>query len=76
MPDPETFEPKPLTRLTRLVPGAEERFAARWGQGRVAYDQAWAAWQQAERQRQDQLATAKREHEVATGCGPQAASPH
>ena len=43
MPDPETFKPKPLTRLTRLVPGAEERFAARWEQGRVAYDQAWVA---------------------------------
>jgi len=40
MPNPETFKPKPLTRLTRLVPGAEERFAARWEQGRVAYDQA------------------------------------
>jgi hypothetical protein len=42
MPDPETFKPKPLTRLTRLMPGAEERFAARWEQGRVAYDRAWA----------------------------------
>jgi len=66
MPDPESFKPKPLTRLTRLVPGAEERFAARWEQGRVAYDQAWADWQQAEQQRQAQLARAKEEHEAAT----------
>jgi hypothetical protein len=25
-PDPETFKPKPLNRLTKMVPGAEERF--------------------------------------------------
>jgi restriction system protein len=66
MPDPETFKPKPLTRLTRMVPGAEERFAAKWEQGRVAYDRAWAAWQQAEHHRQAQLANAQQEHEAAT----------
>jgi restriction system protein len=64
MPDPETFKRKPLTRLTRLMPRAEERFAARWEQGRQAYDQAWANWQQAEQQRQTQLATAQQDHEA------------
>jgi restriction system protein len=65
-PNPETFKPRPLTRLTRLMPGAEERFAARWEQGRVAYDQACANWQWAEQQRQHQFARAKAEHEAAT----------
>ena len=65
-PDPETFKPKPLTRLTRLVPGAEERFLARWEQGRMDYEQAWANWQLGEHQRQAQLAKAQQEHEAAT----------
>jgi hypothetical protein len=63
---PETFKPKPLNRLTKMVPGAEERFLARWEQGRVAYDQAWAQWQREEQQRQEQLAQAEKDHQAAT----------
>jgi restriction system protein len=66
MPDPEAFKPTPLTRLTRLVPGAEERFLAPWEQGRVAYEQAWVNWQHDEHERQAQLAKAQQEHEAAT----------
>jgi restriction system protein len=67
-PDPDSFRPKPLTRLAKLVPGAQERFAARWEQGRVAYEQAGADWQQAEQQRRDQLAKAKQEHAAAAAA--------
>jgi restriction system protein len=67
-PNPHTFTPKPLNRLAKLVPGAEERFAARWEQGRVAYGQASAHWQQAEQQRQERLARAAKEHELATAA--------
>jgi hypothetical protein len=68
MPDPETFKPKPLNRLTQMVPGAEQRFATRWEQGRVAYERASAEWQQAEQQRREQLATAEEEHKAATAA--------
>jgi restriction system protein len=68
MPDPETFKPKPLNRLTKMVPGAEERFLARWEQGRVAYERASAEWQQAEQQRRDQLTAAEEEHQAATAA--------
>jgi hypothetical protein len=67
-PNPESFRPRPLTRLARLVPGAEERFAARWEQGRVAYDRACGDWHRAEQQRQHQLAKAKAEYEAATAA--------
>jgi restriction system protein len=67
-PDPETFKPKPLNRLTKMVPGAEERFVARWEQGRVAYDQAWAQWQREEQQRLEQLARAEKDHQAATAA--------
>jgi restriction system protein len=68
MPDPETFKPKPLNRLTKRIPGAEKQFAARWKQGRIAYERASAEWQQAEQQRREQLATAEAEHQAATAA--------
>ena len=67
-PVPETFKPKPLGRLTKLVPGAEERFLSRWEQGRVAYEQAWAQLQREEQQRQVQLAQAEKDHQAATAA--------
>jgi restriction system protein len=68
MPDPETFKPKPLGVFGRAVPGAQQRFEAKWEQGRAAYEQASGQWQQAEQQRQEQLVAARREHEVATAA--------
>jgi restriction system protein len=38
----------------------------RWEQGRVAYEQAWHRWQQLEQQRQQELARAHEEYELAT----------
>ena len=67
-PAPETFKPKPLSFLTRAVPGAEKRFGAKWEQGRVAYEQAYAQWQQAEQQRHEQLARARAEHQLAAAA--------
>jgi restriction system protein len=67
-PDPEKFKPKPLNFVTKMMPGAEERFATRWEQGRVAYERACAQWQQAEQQRQEQLARAENEHRFATAA--------
>jgi restriction system protein len=67
-PNPETFKPKPLNRLSKLVPGAEGRYLAQWEQGRVAYEQAYAQWQQAERQRQERLAEAEKQHQGATAA--------
>jgi restriction system protein len=67
-PDPETFKPKLPNRLAKGLPGAKERFQRRWEQGRVAFERAQAAWQQAERQRQEELARAKAQHEAATAA--------
>src|SRR6266511_3098715 len=47
-PNARDFKPRPLNFLTKMAPKAEERFQARWEQGRVAYEKACAQWQQAE----------------------------
>ena len=58
-PSPQDFQPKPLNALSRLLPGAKERFQMRWEQGRVLYKQACQQWQQLEQQRQRDLARAQ-----------------
>src|SRR6266508_6533625 len=64
-PNARDFKPRPLNFLTKMAPKAEERFQARWEQGRVAYEKACAQWQQAEEERQERLARAKKEHQFA-----------
>src|SRR6266508_4368825 len=62
------YQPKTakLQFLTKMAPKAEERFQARWEQGRVAYEKACAQWQQAEEERQERLARAKKEQCLTT----------
>jgi restriction system protein len=65
MPTPASFQPQPLTWLQAKVPGAKAKYQAAWKQGERAYDEAVAAWHQAEAQRTSRLQAAQAEHERA-----------
>jgi restriction system protein len=62
-PVPEAFQPAPLAGLARLAPGAKQRFADQWEQGRHAYEQALTQHADAERERERRYREAWNQHQ-------------
>jgi restriction system protein len=62
-PNPDTFRPPELTGLRARLPGAREKYQARWEEGRVAYEAAIAAHKEREAERQRRLAAAQVDHD-------------
>jgi restriction system protein len=54
--------------MARLLPGAEDRYKAKWQQGKAAYEYAVRQWQATEQARQRRLVVAKEEHERNTAA--------
>lgn len=55
-PQPTDFQPAPLTGMKKLVPGAKQRLAEQWEQGRQGYEAALSQHAAAEREREHQHA--------------------
>jgi restriction system protein len=51
--------------LRARLPGAREKYLAKWDEGRVAYEAVVAAYNQREAERQQRLAAAQGEHQRA-----------
>jgi restriction system protein len=66
-PTPEAYRPPEPTGLRARLPGAREKYQAKWEEGRVAYEAAVAAYQEREAERQRGLAAAQADHETAVG---------
>jgi restriction system protein len=64
-PNPDAFRPPQPTGMRARLPGAREKFLAKWEEGRVAYEAAVAGYQQREAERQRRLAAAQAEHQKA-----------
>jgi restriction system protein len=62
-PDPDSYRPPEPTGLRARLPGAQEKYRAKWEQGRVAYEAAVAAHRDREAERQRRLGAARAEHE-------------
>ncbi len=67
-PNPVAFRPPQPTGMRARLPGAREKFLAKWEEGRVAYEAAVAAYQQREAERQRRLAAAQAEHQKAVAA--------
>src|SRR6266511_1596705 len=67
-PNPVAFRPPQPTGMRARLPGAREKFLAKWEEGRVAYEAAGAAYQQREAERQRRLAAAQAEHQKAVAA--------
>jgi restriction system protein len=65
VPDPATFQPPLLGGAQKLVPGAKQRYAARWEDGRRQYDSALHTHQERESKRLRLLGQAQAEHQRA-----------
>jgi restriction system protein len=64
-PDPATFRPPAPSGTQKLVPGARQRYEARFEEGRHKYEAALQAHQQRESERLSRLGLAQAEHERA-----------
>jgi restriction system protein len=64
-PDPDQYRPAEPTGLRARLPGAREKFQARWEEGRAAYEAAVVTHRDREAERQRHLAAARAEHEKA-----------
>jgi restriction system protein len=62
-PDPASFRPPVLTAAQKLVPGAKQRYAARFETGRHQYEAALQAHQRREAERLARLEQARAEHQ-------------
>ena len=62
-PDPASFRPPVPTAAQKLVPGAKQRYAARFEAGRHQYEAALQAHQQREAERLVRLEQARAEHQ-------------
>ena len=64
-PSPDGFRPPEPTGLRARLPGAREKYLARWDEGRVAYEAVVTAYSQREAERQQRLAAAQADHQRA-----------
>jgi restriction system protein len=64
-PDPSGFRPPALSSSQRLIPGAKQRYLARFEAGREQYDAAVQSHQLHETERLSQLERARAEHQRA-----------
>ena len=64
-PSPDGFRPPEPTGLRARLPGAREKYLAKWDEGRVAYEAVVAAYNQREAERQQRLAAAQADHQRA-----------
>jgi restriction system protein len=64
-PDPAAFQPSPLGTAQRLLPGAKQRYTARFEAGRHEYESAVHAHQEREAERLRRLAQAREQYQRA-----------
>ena len=64
-PDPAAFQPSPLGTAQKLLPGAKQRYTARFEAGRREYESAVHAHQEREAERLRQLAQAREQYQSA-----------
>ena len=64
-PSPEAFRPLEPTGLRARLPGAREKYLAKWDEGRVSYEAAVAGYNQRQAERQQHLAAAQADHQRA-----------
>jgi restriction system protein len=64
-PSPDAYRPPEPAGLRARLPGAREKYQARFEEGRVAYEAAVVAYQQREAERQHRLAAAQADHQKA-----------
>jgi restriction system protein len=64
-PSPDGFRPPEPTGLRARLPGAREKYLAKWDEGRVAYEAHVAAYKEREAERQLRLAAAQADHQRA-----------
>jgi restriction system protein len=64
-PQVSDFMPEPLAGIGALAPGRKRVYAQAMAHGEAAYEQATAAHSQAERERKEQLARARSDHELS-----------
>ena len=64
-PDPAAFQPSPLGAAQKLLPGAKQRYTARFEAGRREYESAVHAHQEREAERLRQLAQAREQYQRA-----------
>ena len=64
-PSPDRFRPPEPTGLRARLPGAREKYLAKWDDGRVAYEAVVAAYNKREAERQQRLAAAQADHQRA-----------
>jgi restriction system protein len=62
-PTPDSFRPPEPAGLRARLPGAREKYLAKFEEGRVAYEAAVAGYQQREAERQRRLAAAQADHQ-------------
>jgi restriction system protein len=67
-PDPARFRPPPPGTTQKLVPGARQRYEARFEEGRRQYEAALQAHQQREAERLSRLDLARAEHQRAVAA--------
>src|SRR5215470_8876608 len=65
MPDPAAFQPPPLGTAQKLVPGAKQRHAARFEDGRREYESAVQAHREREAERVRRLSEAREQYQRA-----------
>lgn len=64
-PDPAAFQPSPLGTTQKLLPGAKQRYTARFEAGRREYESAVHAHQEREAERRRRLAQAREQYQRA-----------
>jgi restriction system protein len=64
-PDPAAFQPSPLGTAQKLLPGAKQRYTARFEAGRRKYESAVHAHQEREAERLRRLAQAREQYQRA-----------
>ena len=64
-PSPEAFRPLEPIGLRARLPGAREKYLAKWAEGRVSYEAAVAGYNQREAERQQRFVAAQADHQRA-----------